>query len=519
MARESRPAHNAAATPARQPPVNSDPLTSTGRPSIAVRTPGSQGRGLQRPQGLSASGRKAPPGPTATPHARAAFRTIDSRRAAIFTPHRTRRRSGQRDARETPRNFLLPLGRVLARNTQPITTSSSSPGSLQNPSSGIRQPGGNTILEEEDEDDYDDEELPKRPRLSLPIDVEDDDDSPLQPHRSAGLEDENFTVQSIELPRRAISEQPGRRLSLGSVRMSDYYFNANELRSEDVGIDSGFFPPMGAFDEDNDAAFGTDDEAAGYDDRQETDVGRRESGRESDFGIVMPGDMNESTFVMAPQLQDSPTRPQVDFNEPMFDNDDPRSDDGGSSVGGGGHMIEEDWQVDDGGGGNETTVGVDASEMNDDATVLAKSAALQRGGSKSKKRCKKVSKHGIEYPALPPAVVKRLAQTFAKTSGAKGKITPDELKAIMQASEWFFEQLGDDLEAYAKHAHRKTIDESDMLTLMKRQRQTSSQTTPFALAQRYLPRELLQELRMTPAPLKKCRKANNSAVEEDEEVT
>jgi hypothetical protein len=39
----------------------------------------------------------------------------------------------------------------------------------------------------------------------------------------------------------------------------------------------------------------------------------------------------------------------------------------------------------------------------------------------------------------------------------------------MQASDWFFEQLGEDLQAYAKHAGRKTIDESDVLTLMKRQ--------------------------------------------------
>lgn len=58
-----------------------------------------------------------------------------------------------------------------------------------------------------------------------------------------------------------------------------------------------------------------------------------------------------------------------------------------------------------------------------------------------------------------------------------------------------------------------------------RQRQTNAQTTPFALAQRYLPRELLQELRMTPpVPVKKRRKATASSSRtgaggEDEEVT
>ncbi|KAH8162061.1 hypothetical protein CIB48_g6165 [Xylaria polymorpha] len=93
----------------------------------------------------------------------------------------------------------------------------------------------------------------------------------------------------------------------------------------------------------------------------------------------------------------------------------------------------------------------------------------------------------------------------------------------MQATDWFFEQLGDDLSAYAKHAGRKTIDESDMITLMRRQRQTNASTTPFALAQRYLPRELLQELRMpVPIPSKGPRKKTrhgDAEGEEHEEVT
>ena len=80
----------------------------------------------------------------------------------------------------------------------------------------------------------------------------------------------------------------------------------------------------------------------------------------------------------------------------------------------------------------------------------------------------KRSKYGVEYPSLPAGVVKRLAQTFAQTGGAKGKISSDTLAAVMQASDWFFEQLGDDLQAFAKHAGRKTIDETDMLALMRR---------------------------------------------------
>ena len=84
-------------------------------------------------------------------------------------------------------------------------------------------------------------------------------------------------------------------------------------------------------------------------------------------------------------------------------------------------------------------------------------------------KVKKVSRYGIAYPSLPVGVVKKLASTFARTSGAsKAKINKEALEAISQASDWFFERLGDDLGIYAKHAGRQTIDETDVITLMKR---------------------------------------------------
>jgi hypothetical protein len=230
-------------TPSRRA-ASADPTTASAssRRSITIKTPGSHT--LPRTAaGLSASARKHP-GPLATPHARAAFRTIATQRAAaISTPHRQgaggRRRSG-RELRETPRNFLLPLGRVLAKNSEVIVSSSSA-------SKSGRE---DTALGQDryEDDDEEEEELPKRPRLSLPIDEDEDESDDLRPHRSAGLEDENFTMQSIEMPRRAYSEQPS-RLSLGSVRLSDYGEGLGVLE-EDVGIDSGFFPPMEVIEED-----------------------------------------------------------------------------------------------------------------------------------------------------------------------------------------------------------------------------------------------------------------------------
>jgi hypothetical protein len=53
------------------------------------------------------------------------------------------------------------------------------------------------------------------------------------PPQSAGLENEDFTGHSVELGRRAISEQPLSRFSrgsFGSVRLSDQFGDLNDSR-------------------------------------------------------------------------------------------------------------------------------------------------------------------------------------------------------------------------------------------------------------------------------------------------
>lgn len=82
---------------------------------------------------------------------------------------------------------------------------------------------------------------------------------------------------------------------------------------------------------------------------------------------------------------------------------------------------------------------------------------------------KKLSRHGIPVPNLPTGVVKKLATRFVHSrAGTKTKINKAALAAIEQASSWYFEQVSQDLAAYSKHAGRKTIDESDVTTLMRR---------------------------------------------------
>lgn len=199
----------------------------------SIRTPGS----AQRQQGLSASGRRTTA--AATPHGRAALHARDTHRLGL-------RRRSVRGERETPRNVLRGLSRALAAKSEAVQVSSS-PRDGSGQRTGSRRSRLSTLDGLDDDDDDDDDDLPiDRPRLSLPIDMEDDSD--IMPHRSAGLEDENFTMQSVELPRRANFEQDARRQSAGTARISDYFGQA-DFQSSEVGIDSGFFPPRGTVEE------------------------------------------------------------------------------------------------------------------------------------------------------------------------------------------------------------------------------------------------------------------------------
>jgi hypothetical protein len=163
-----------------------------------------------------------------TPHGRAAQRQLDLRR----TPGKDRRRSG-RQQRETPRDALRALSRILASKSQPIALTPTGP-----------DPATNKRVLKHDDDDWDDEPELQRPRLSLPIGEEDEeDDSLLLPPKSTGLEDENFTVQSVELGRRARSEQPLSRLSrgsFGSIRMSENFGDMSALHMDEDVDDSSF---------------------------------------------------------------------------------------------------------------------------------------------------------------------------------------------------------------------------------------------------------------------------------------
>ena len=96
---------------------------------------------------------------------------------------------------------------------------------------------------------------------------------------------------------------------------------------------------------------------------------------------------------------------------------------------------------------------------------------IRTAGTSRRKPAKisKRSRYGTLYCSLPRGVVKSLAVSLSQSYGSiKGKIDKETLGAIVQAGDWFLEQIGDDLSAYAEHAGRKVIGEADMITLMKR---------------------------------------------------
>lgn len=245
-ASQQTPARTPSGTPRRA--ISAEPYSARASIHTPLDRTGARDLRASLRRGTPASaGRSNAP----TPHAKAARRLLDQRRIAMFTPGKKRRQSMMQQ-RETPRGILQDLSRALAPKSQPIQySSSSSPGNKQS-SSPEQQEQSNLY---DDGDDDDDEFLTRRPRLSLPM----DDDassmsSDIPPPRLSQLEEDNFTVQSIEMPRRFVDNSRLSQGSPGSERMSDYI--SNELTEDGIGQQSDFFP---GFLENLEAGAGGDD--------------------------------------------------------------------------------------------------------------------------------------------------------------------------------------------------------------------------------------------------------------------
>ncbi|OOQ90706.1 hypothetical protein PEBR_03318 [Penicillium brasilianum] len=380
---------------------------------------------------------------------------------AANTPGRDRRRSG-RVQRETTFDILRNLGRTLAPVSKPIQSS---------PQEEVKD-----VEEPIDEiEALDNEPELERPRVSLPMQgstegsEEGSPDIP-PPRLSIPFDDDD---KSVEFPRRdlAIRDQEQLAIMRRDLRVSED-FGETQLESDsDAGEETGIIIDDG---------FGDDTMISGgeFDRGGETEE-LRGFHFDMDFPSPNANPMDEGPLegddgytdgfeLSAGDIQPGPATP---------------SDNGNDAAG-------------DFGFGLDFPAAASPSQS---PGIIG--GGLRDDGLPTQGKQKKLSRHGIPVPNLPAGVVKKLASQFARTgAGSKAKINKAALAAIEQASSWYFEQVSQDLAAYSKHAGRKTIDESDVTTLMKRQRHINSSTTVFSLAQKHLPKELQQDMRLAMPP-------------------
>jgi histone H3/H4 len=419
------------------------------------------------------------------------MREIEQRRAAALTPGKDRRRSG-RQQRETPRDVLRQLSKVLAPGTKPVEVTP-----VNQQANDARGPL--TRL-----NDVDEEPMPPRPRLSMALGDEEDDTLLLPPHSDALLDDDNMTMRSVELPRRAVSEQPGGRLSRGSfdsIRTSDRFDQTMQELGMDVFGSERFDPSFvqGGFDDDDGESMLHDEpsilsERTATVDLRNAFLGEElrrvstASGRPSDVHRLLPDDENDTTFAFqVPQRDGQAASAQAknahtarsglgvvrEDEEDEEGEEEEEVDEMEEPEEAKEHKeLEEEMEaeLEEGDEGSDPDQ-IDHTDVTMNETTImheAQASAKNKAQLKRTKKTIRVSRHGIQYSSLPAGVVKKLATTFLKTGGSNAKIRKDTLATIMQASDWFFEQVSDDLGAYAEHAGRKTIDENDVITLMKR---------------------------------------------------
>jgi histone H3/H4 len=333
------------------------------------------------------------------------------------------------------------------------------------------------------------------PRLSMPLEDMYDDDSfherPPRPSILPELPDDvdGATVQSLEFGRRALSEDPRY-----ARRVSDRFAEFSELGAvgEEFEIDGTFINRRrtGAFDPLLDQTIMEEDE-----DTVQALTGRRdEPSSDADLGVFGQGDdeAEEPTFrfhiperIRVPveeeaeeqeDLDESVALPEMEYEDVDVEGEEeePALDEAEDTA-----SLDMDeptnafgmtgWESDPGGEDDLELAAYREEESALDRSLQAPedpASVQKRMGSRRKEL--KLSKIGLDYPSFPAAPVKKLALSFMKSQGSKAQLNKDALAALVQTTDDFFEQIGIDLAAYAQHAGRRMIEESDVLALMRR---------------------------------------------------
>jgi histone H3/H4 len=310
-----------------------------------------------------------------------------------------------------------------------------------------------------------------------------------------GLNDEeDITAQSIEYGRRAVSEGPAwdryPRSSFGSIRMSEFGVEESGIGQrveveKSLMLDDDHNPDIGAgMDDEVELDDGYDESSDSLDAIADTPSGVTEDSRQFRQSISDP--VEDGFFVGDAGFQDDENSFKLDFHR-----DDLVDELTGSEA--------------DARDGSESQLAASFSFRQSPSTAPQSPQSntrpmteIEAAAPKNMPRRKKLklTRKGNTVPALPSSLVKRLAIDSMTMMGKKRPtINGESLAALEQATEWFFEQVGEDLEVYSDHAkRRRRVDDADVVTLMKRQRVIGKGRSLEDVAREFLPDEVLLDL-------------------------
>ncbi|KAK5938425.1 hypothetical protein PMZ80_009395 [Knufia obscura] len=313
----------------------------------------------------------------------------------------------------------------------------------------------------------------------------------LNEHDEEADEDDNSTFLT-ERGRRAVSEEPTRmsRYSFGSIRMSDFGSELEIRRGSDrqqkLAILEADDDYGGGFDLEDDIQLGGETEDLRHirQSSPQSLVSAEEvsqhlpPGANDTFQLDIVDDVND---VNAQQRAVSGEQPQLADSIVVVDNEEDEE-----------HGFVEDAQ--------DVPIVPPASASSGRRQTLLESVAATAKARPKKKL--KMNQRGNMVPALPSSLIKRIVHDSQEKAGKrKTTLGKDHMKALEQATEWFFEQVGEDLEAYSQHGRRKKrVSEGDALLLMRRQRVLRNPGELHELAKQWLPRDMLNELELPDRP-------------------
>ena len=314
------------------------------------------------------------------------------------------------------------------------------------------------------------------------------------PEEGEENDDEGNSTFLSERGRRAVSEEPTRmsRYSFGSIRMSEFGTELEMRRESDRQ------QKLTALEVDDDYGDGMSIQLGGEtgDLRNLRQSSPEHTALIEQDSMHAPAEHNE-TFQFdvleedeeAEAHQRLQTTEQPQLADTLLQDDMSNDDD----------QAYEDVEDDD-------EVAEEGEEVADEAIATAPSASSSRlqtllesaatAAAKRPRKKQKLNHRGNMVPALPSSLIKRVVHdSQEKANKRKTTLGKDHMKALEQATEWFFEQVSEDLEAYSSHGKRKKrIDADDVLLLMRRQKVLCEAGSLRKLAKEWLPREMLNEL-------------------------